>query len=105
MRLELPTAEGTSLELWGEARTQHLHYLWPITVCWDLALMWGKTIAMHRIKLRRFSIYFSFRDIVILQFLTIFHLIFLYMEYDFCFPLSRCFVPSASSRMLFCQEP
>ena len=39
------------------------------------AMMWGKTIAMHKIKLRRFNIYFSFLGYVTLQFLTIFHLI------------------------------
>jgi len=67
------------------------------------AVVWGKTIAVHKIKLRQFSIYFSFWGYITLQSLTIFHLLFLYMKYDFCPLLSRCFVPSGSSRMLFSQ--
>lgn len=60
---------------------------------------------MHKIKLRQFSIYFNILGYVTLQFLAIFHLIFLYTKYDCCPPLSCCFVPSGSSRMLFSQEP
>lgn len=69
------------------------------------AMMWGRSIAMHKIKLRWLSTYFNFLSYVSLQFPTIFHLIFLYMAYDFCPPLSQCFVPSGICRMLFSQEP
>lgn len=112
MRLGLPMGQGTRPlrgGAWGEAWEHHLSHSGPsqcggVLVKASCVMMWAKTIVMHKIKLRRFSIYFSFLGYVTLQFLTIFCLIFLYMEHDSCPPLSHCFVPSSSSRMFFSQE-
>lgn len=31
-----PWGREPGLELWGEARAQHLSHSWPVTLCWGL---------------------------------------------------------------------